>query len=401
MANKKEIEKLEDLIKGTIDGELVEQQVSSLLPPGENYGSVMYKVDFKVKTSSGEIKEYHAVAKCTPLNQVTQEMFNTQVTFKSEIAWYTTVIPTLKSFAKEQGLRRELDFFQQFYGARISLDPESDKVDLDGVILTENLKYLGFKNIDRHQGFDEPTTISILNDLAAFHAVPMAIRALNPNLFNDKVKPYCPKFGMSKEMGQDFLKSILDVFNYIPHLDAFRQRIDKNFNESCPFERTEIREPWVTSTHLDFWTNNIMTNGLKNVILDLQMPAVGSPAGDLIFFLLTSVNFDLIQTKIDEFTEIYYRLLIGNLIDLKVDTQKYSFESFLKEINLEMKYTEFAHSLAHCHMILLEKGHSGLDSADANYKPEDFQLQETTKPNGEQIRKFTWITEEALKRNWI
>lgn len=91
----------------------------------------------------GKQKEYHAVAKCTPLNLVTQELFNTQETFKSEIAWYTTVIPTLKKFAKDQGLERELDFFQTFYGARISLDPNSEKVDLDGVILSENLKYLG------------------------------------------------------------------------------------------------------------------------------------------------------------------------------------------------------------------------------------------------------------------
>lgn len=42
------IAKLEDLIKNSIGGELVEQTVESLLPPGENYGSVIYRVDFKV-----------------------------------------------------------------------------------------------------------------------------------------------------------------------------------------------------------------------------------------------------------------------------------------------------------------------------------------------------------------
>lgn len=48
MANREKIEKLEELIKDNIEGELVDQRVTLLLPPGENYGSVMYKVDFNV-----------------------------------------------------------------------------------------------------------------------------------------------------------------------------------------------------------------------------------------------------------------------------------------------------------------------------------------------------------------
>lgn len=99
------------------------------------------------------------MAKCTPLNEVTQEMFNIQETFKSEIAWYTTVIPTMKQFAKEQGLKRNLDFFQEFYGARISLDPDSDKVDLDGVILTENLKYKGMFQEEFRSKYDHFTFV--------------------------------------------------------------------------------------------------------------------------------------------------------------------------------------------------------------------------------------------------
>ncbi|CAH1124986.1 unnamed protein product [Ceutorhynchus assimilis] len=404
MANKKEIEKLEDLIKGTIDGELVEQQVSSLLPPGENYGSVMYKVDFKVKTSSGEIKEYHAVAKCTPLNQVTQEMFNTQVTFKSEIAWYTTVIPTLKSFAKEQGLRRELDFFQQFYGARISLDPESDKVDLDGVILTENLKYLGYGNVDRHVGFEATSTISILKDLATFHAIPLAIKIKNPELFAKKLVPYCPDIGNGfTKMKPHFDQKLIKSLKEIPELTDFMPQIARNIEESSPFGVREIREPWAGIMHLDFWCNNIMATSEetpKVMILDLQVPKQGSVAADLIFFLLTSVKFDVIKDRLDEFVELYYEEFIENLRQLKVDTSDFKLDGLLEEITEEVKKAEFRHSLSHSYQMLMNKGVAHIDTSDAKFKQENFDA----KPQGlneRQIEKLRWISLEVLKRNWI
>lgn len=97
----------------------------------------------------GARKSYHAVAKCTPHNKITQEFFNTQETFRAEIGWYTTVIPALKAFARDQGFDKTIDFFQEFYGGRISLDAKSDFVDKDGAILTENLKQKG--NISTHQ----------------------------------------------------------------------------------------------------------------------------------------------------------------------------------------------------------------------------------------------------------
>lgn len=51
MDHQVQIESLQELIAGRITGELTEQKVTSLLPPGENYGSIMYQVDFKVSAN--------------------------------------------------------------------------------------------------------------------------------------------------------------------------------------------------------------------------------------------------------------------------------------------------------------------------------------------------------------
>ncbi|XP_066256373.1 uncharacterized protein [Euwallacea similis] len=403
MANKDKIEKLEDLIKNSIGGVLLEQHTQSLLPPGENYGSVMYKVDFKVKKGR-RLENHHAVAKCTPINQMTQEIFNIKETFKAEIAWYTTVIPALKKFAKDQGLERDLDFFQEFYGARISLDPKSDTVDLDGVILTENLKYRGFYNIDRHLGFDSSTTFSILKDLATFHAVPLAMRLKYPALFDTKVGPYCPKFGSAEGPGKEQMdKGLLTFFATVPEYKPYLDRIAKTIHESFPFKQRKLHEPWISVIHLDFWCNNIMVTGgkhSKNIILDLQVPMVASPAADVIFFLLTSVNFEAIKTRFDQFLKFYYEEFIKNLKQLKVETSTFTFDSFIEEINYAAKTAELAHSLGHVQIILMEKGVSGLDSSKTDYKPED--AEDIMKaPNQKQIEKTKWLIQEAEKRNWF
>ncbi|KAL1518134.1 hypothetical protein ABEB36_001805 [Hypothenemus hampei] len=401
MTHRDKFDKLEELLINDIKGEIIEQKVKLLLPLGENYGSVIYHVDFTVR-KDGKFKEYHAVAKCTPPNEVTQELFNIQETFKSEIAWYTTVIPTLKLFAKDNGLERELDFFQKFYGARISLNPNSTVVDLDGVILTENLKYRGYLNIDRHRGFDAPTTFSVLKDIATFHAVPLAIRRKNPKLFDEKLMPYCPKFGMDDSKKDEMDKYITTIYNYIPKLKPYKERILKLIFQSFPFKERELHEPWVTIIHLDLWCNNIMVTGgenSKNIILDFQVPMVGNLAADVIFLLTTSVDLEEIRTRLDEFLRFYYDELIKNLKQLKVDTSEFTFDGFMKEIDHAMRSCEFAHALGHNQIIMMDKGITTLDSSDTKMKKDE--IFEEPKPNQRQIEKVTWLTNEALKRQWI
>lgn len=404
MADRREIVQLQDLIKDSIGGEVVEQIVESLLPPGENYGSEMYKVDFKVK-KDGKVEEYHAVAKCTPQNPVTQEFFNTQVTFKSEIGWYTTVIPTLVQFQRDHGVEKVIDFFQTFYGARISLDPTSDKVDLDGVIVTQNLKYLGYGNVDRHVGFDELTSYTILRDLATFHAVFLALKLQKPELLEKKVKPYLTRAGeVDEELQAGFNKPIFAVFDQIPEIQPNIDRIKKAVNDSNVFGERPLREPWVTVIHMDFWMNNIMVTGgkdSKTMFLDFQLPNFGTPVADLIFFLFTSVQLDVIREKLDDFIEFYHEQFTKNLRELDVSTDNYSFEGLLKEIATEVKVGEFGHVLDHSHFIFCEKGKTNFDQSNKDFTKEDLIVQEDIEVNDKHIAKYSWIISEVLKRNWI
>jgi hypothetical protein len=332
-------------------------------------------------------------------------MFNIQETFKSEIAWYTTVIPTLKQFQKDHGVEKEIDFFQKFYGARISLDPTSDKVDLDGVMLTQNLKYLGYYNEDRHVGFDLPTTRTLLRDFATFHAVPLALKLQNPELFEKKIKPHLPTFGnMDEALQKGFNKQMISIFEEIPECEPFMDRISKYIDEAKAFTGRPLREPWVTVIHMDAWMNNVMITGgqdSKNVILDLQIPTLGSPAADLVFLLLTSVNLEVVKENFDDLVEYYYAEFTRNLRELDVSNDNYTLDGLLEEIEKEVKIGEFGHSLGHSFAIFGEKGKSDFDASDENFKMENLENFPLAKPNKNQIEKFKWIATEAVKRKWI
>ncbi|XP_030754088.1 uncharacterized protein LOC115880901 [Sitophilus oryzae] len=402
MAEKTKFEDLEGLIKGTIKGELIEQSAKYLLEPGENYGSVMYKVDFKVN-DDGKVKEYHAVAKCTPLNKVTQEMFNIQVTFKAEIGWYTTVVPAYQQFQNDQGAKSEINFFQKLYGSRINLQPESDVVDEDGVILTENLTCLGYRNVDRHKGFDLNATYSVLRDLAAFHAIPLAIRLKDGNLFEKKVAPYFSNFVMDPKLWTDVAKMVLDIIDEIPSCLYLKERIRQNVENAKPYEPHYSGDGvWKTVIHNDFWSNNVMVTDdedPKTIILDLQVPNMGNPAMDVIFFLLTSVSLDVITDRLEHFIHHYYVTFIAKLTELGVSTDKYKYVDFLNEIDRNATKWEFMHALCHTQIIMNDKGESDFDSRDVDFKMEDIDFQ--VKLTDRHKIKFESIILEAAKRHWI
>lgn len=139
------IEQLEDLLGSQIsaDKKIIDKKIAYLTAPGDNYGSIMLKVDLTLQDKNNQKDNLSVVAKIIPISEYFQEAFNVQVTFKNEIAFYATILPTLNNFKKQHGITEDSDLFPKLYGARISLDSQSQKVDKDGVILLENLKTQG------------------------------------------------------------------------------------------------------------------------------------------------------------------------------------------------------------------------------------------------------------------
>lgn len=106
------------------------------LPPA-GYGSVMVKAVVTVRTNNNSTEILQVVAKLVPVNEFIKKIFQIEYTFKNEVLFYTTVLPTLQNFRKQQGICDELNSFAKIYGARLSLD--KSEVDDDAVLVLENL----------------------------------------------------------------------------------------------------------------------------------------------------------------------------------------------------------------------------------------------------------------------
>jgi hypothetical protein len=182
-----QIKNIEDLIPLGDGKKIVDYKIKRLTTPGENRGSLMLKVDFTVKTSTGN-EEIYAAAKAVLPNEFIQEHFNTPVTFRNEIAFYKKIIPLLQDFQRQHGVKDVIDFVPKYYGSRLNLKGDEGNMDQDAVLLLENLKVANYTTVDRTQGFDLDAAKLIITDLAQFHAVPLALKFEKPDVFEREIK---------------------------------------------------------------------------------------------------------------------------------------------------------------------------------------------------------------------
>lgn len=390
------------------DFEILEEKTALLTAPGEHYGSIMLALDVTIKRSDRKEEEVlNLVAKLLPANEMLRVAFNVSVTFKKEVIAYLESIPTLVAFQKEYGVpeTRILDIFPKCYGARVSV--AQNEVDDDAVLIFENLKKQGYATDDRMRGFDYEDVKVILEGLAKFHAIPIALRLLRPEVFQKKIAPSCVKNSgleqLPPEVGAAFHNAIMENALLIPELQPYIERVRKIVDANAlAFAKPPPNETFATMVHSDYWVSNTMmlrdANGkpLKNKMVDLQLMQYSSPIRDLVFFLFTSVINTVLDQHCDEFIRFYYDAFVENLRDFDVDLRRFSWDEFNKELE-EVAPTEVYHILVMLKPIFTER-------EKIQHSPEEFQDSDWSRKDllgPEHKRKLRDTVISLAKRNWI
>ncbi|EFA05154.1 uncharacterized protein LOC655368 [Tribolium castaneum] len=375
-----------------------EHKVRRLTAAGENYGSLMLSVDITVKSPEGT-REINAVAKMVPPNEYIQKVFNTQVTFRNEIAFYREIVPTLRRFQQEQGMANAIDFFPKYLGSRLNRD-NSDRVDSDGILLLENLKMAGYANLERTVGFDLEVAKVVVKDLAHLHAVPLGLKLQKPDVFEKKVKKYLSPFHPD-----DDEKIVEKMCNLVCSLDTCQKYHERAKSALWKMRdrNTTIREPFATLVHDDCWVNNTMVKIQpgevpKNKFVDFQICNYGSPAKDLLFLLFSSVQNDVIRSECDNLIRLYHGTFVDVLRQLKCDTEPFSFEKFEQEIKFEALNTQFGHVVFMLTPIFAPKG--SVKELD-EFSPEAFAEMVGSFASDLHKEKLALVVNEFGKRNWI
>lgn len=142
-----EIKNLQELLSQCVgpNKKIISSDISKLTAPGENYLSVVLKVDVVLRDEeSGKEEKIHGVGKCLHSDNVHEMLRNFgKANYKTELAFYTEILPTLQNFVKEKKLKRNFDIFPKLIAYRPNLHGENDEVDENSILLMENLKMDG------------------------------------------------------------------------------------------------------------------------------------------------------------------------------------------------------------------------------------------------------------------
>ncbi|XP_056639655.1 uncharacterized protein LOC130447053 [Diorhabda sublineata] len=388
---------------------IVDIKSSNLVEKGENNGGELFKLDITVKNE--ETKEdtvLHVVGKTIPLIEKFQEIFNIQVTFKAEILFYDKIVPILQRFQKENGMKNVITCFPKFYGGRLNLNG-SNTVDKDGIMIMENLKMSGYTNLDRHVGYNLKESMLLLKDLAEFHSTVIAFKLKHPDLFFKEIRPVCNNHLQLTEENsfKDVIGIVEEILLQSKECTPYVPKIRKMWNEFKPdFSGENKREPFATITHSDLWVNNAMmkyVNGepVKNKFVDFQLYNYGSPGFDILNFLFTSVQTNVLRMKFDDLIRFYHNEFVNNIKRLNCEYSKFSYSKFLKELELDSVQV-LNWDLSFIPMVVFgQKGHALPDSNVVDFNDAQFKAMMVNNIPEEAKRRLHFMIEEYINRKWL
>ena len=289
------------------------------LAPGENYATVMLKVQADVQLRTGPIQ---------------RQTFMLKVAHDSEL--YRKEMSMWNMFSIEAGMYKEIkpDFEKMYADAGLNVRFGANSYELptdQEYILLEDLSVRGFKNAKRQDCLDMAHCKMVLKKLAQFHAASV-VRIERKGMFENKYL-----HGFVKKEVQPFSKSIFDGSapyllktvkklkdheQYYVQLEHLLNNITDLLFDKYPLDESEFN----VLNHGDFWCNNIMfqydEHGKlqETYLVDLQMPRYGSPAQDLLYFIISSAHLDIKINKFDYMIKYYHDNLVEHLNLLKCET---------------------------------------------------------------------------------
>ncbi|KAJ8936276.1 hypothetical protein NQ318_000154 [Aromia moschata] len=245
----------------------------------------------------------------------------------------------------------------------------------------------------------------VLKDLATFHAVPLALKLVKPQVFENKVRPHLtplkPPPTPSEENGERGPQAIIyEVVEDCAVIQPFKSKL-KDFLKMDFAHLDRPERPFFTIVHGDAWANNIMVkfeNGkpVASKFVDFQNYTFRSPVADLIFLLWSSVQQTILEENFDELIRFYHDNFVENLVRLKCDPTPFSFEKLLEEIDAEAKQIA-GQSMFMCTLVVF--GKEGGFSTEDPAKPPGFGTAADVTPEAKE--RLIYILKICHEKGWL
>lgn len=401
------VEDLEGLLKQSLGPDLKIKHVTwkHLTDPGENFGSLILAVTVSI-TENSSLNTLNIVVKLPPKSAYLIDLFNSPLTFKKELYFYSDIVPALIDLYRKSDLHeQELNnFAPRFFGGRLGLK-NPNEFDSQAAIILENLTSSGYSVQDRIMGLDLEHVKFAVKELAKLHAMIIALKTKRRDFFENIVLPALkpPANETAKKCVMDMIQKAHTDIKCIeaakPYLDDVEKTLHCENDEGN--NSNQLEDLWATLVHNDFWVNNMMfchdisgrITGMK--IVDFQLCIHDYGVNDLIFFLISSSNKEVIDNNLDEVIDLYYNFFINILNKLGVDTKEYSKTKFLDLLNkcAPSKFTQ-------CIMMVPVIQAARISPSEIkNMENKEKLLQRETNNIGNQ--KLLHIVETFAKRKWL
>lgn len=346
------VQNLDALLMQTygLDFQIHDVEWKQLTDPGENFGSQILAITVNAEQKNNKKRTLNIVVKLPPRSQYLLDLFDSPITFKKELEFYSIVAPEFLKIQNESGIPEEAIsvIVPQFLGGRLGLrDPQC--FDEQAAIILENLKNENYTTQDRILGLDKVHMDFAIGHLAKLHAITIGLKLRKPDSFKNAVLPVL-EYVVNEDAQNGVTEMVQKAHNdykSMKEAESYLDKIKKTLEYASHVTVTP-KEPWTTLVHNDFWVNNMMfkydeSNKLTNMkIVDFQLTIYDYGVHDLIFFLISSSQKDVLDKHLDDMIDLYYDSFIKCLESLNVNTNMFPKNEFLEQLNqcAPIKFTQ-------------------------------------------------------------
>ncbi|XP_017052796.1 uncharacterized protein LOC108095964 [Drosophila ficusphila] len=324
---------------------LVKLEVKPATANGENYASVMNRINVEYITKDSKDKKPATFLLKTTFadkDPAAHLLINYGI-YTREIDMYEQILPQLADI-----VRKEIQDTRKLFAATVNVDRERDS------ILFEDLSLENYKVACRLKKLDLEHTHLVLGKLADFHAAGAALAERKPGIFdknydrgffNKHVRGYEP-------IMKNILKSLYRTLELNQDLkERYQKKISHLIENIMDYgERSTSVNPgdFVTLAHGDIWTTNVMFkyddegHPINAIFIDFQFSVWNSPAIDLHYFFSTSIHENLRLEHQTELVQFYYYKLVEALKKVKHLGKVPSLFDFQQQFRAKAFYAVFS-----------------------------------------------------------
>uniref|UniRef100_A0A6P4F4T0 Uncharacterized protein LOC108045506 n=1 Tax=Drosophila rhopaloa TaxID=1041015 RepID=A0A6P4F4T0_DRORH len=318
---------------------IVSFRVKPAMAPGENYATQMLRISIDVELTDKSAKQVSFMMKVAHDTPQMNEMLAMANFFTSENAAYIDILPKMNELYKAKGL--DITFAPQAFKLDSTKEPK-----LANTVLMNDLGQNGFKNFNRLECLNFEQAKFALMKLAQFHAagaMMVQVHGPYPDVFlygmmgnnMDAIRAFLE--GMLGSFRTSFLANLKNFKNgeeYRETLEKVLAGLTAEFIKIGDIDPSEFN----VLNHGDCWMNNLLfkVDSKGDVVdmtfVDFQNPKYGTPAMDLLYFIMTSVHIDYKLDCFDFFIRHYHEQLTKHLDILGFTGRQPS----LKELHIKL-----------------------------------------------------------------